>query len=162
MSHIHYYNAILKGVPMCAVQNAVAHLFNQPITSLLIELHWLPGAVHIKSVLRILTYRATSWICSSLLDQACASPMNSVREHRPAKPSVQAWKSRLLSDHVNQWRNDLPSSIRSGRNYLFLPKVLKDPLLRAPSSVTAFKFLLLTLHYFSLVYTPIHFLYIAE
>ena len=59
ISHLDYCNALLTGLPACAVeslqmvQNAAVHLvFNQPkrahVTPLFIELHWLPLAARIK------------------------------------------------------------------------------------------------------------------
>ena len=68
ISHLDYCNALLTGLPACAVkplqmvQNAAAHLvFNQPkrahVTPLFIELHWLPLAAHIKFKSLMLAYK---------------------------------------------------------------------------------------------------------
>src|SRR4029434_10212408 len=76
-SCLDYCHALLTGLPACVVkplqmiQNAAARLvFNQPkrahVTPLLIELHWLPVAAHIKFKSLILAY-SDCLFCSHLL-----------------------------------------------------------------------------------------------
>ena len=78
-----YCNALLTGLPACVVkqlqmiQNAAARLvFNQPkrehVTPLLIELHWLPVAAHIKFKSLMLAYRVIDcWFCAHLPKCSC-------------------------------------------------------------------------------------------
>ena len=84
------YNALLTDLPACVVkplqmiQNAAARLvFNQPkrehVTPLLIELHWLPVAAHIKFKSLMLAYRVIAGSAPTYLNALVRSNVTLTR-----------------------------------------------------------------------------------
>src|SRR4029434_7867671 len=105
------------------IQSATACLvFNQPkrahVTPLLIELHGLPVAAHIKFKSLMLAYRVIAGSAPTYLNalvRANVTPgmLRSSSEHRLAVPSVQVRQSRLFSFVVPRWWNELPNTTRA-------------------------------------------------
>src|SRR4029434_3431955 len=118
-SRLDYCNALLTGLRACVVkplqmfQNAAARLvFNQPkrahVTPLLIELHWLPVAARIKSLMlayRVLDGSAPTYLNALVRANVTPRMLRSSSERRLALPSVQARQSRLFSFVVPRWWN---------------------------------------------------------
>ena len=82
ISRLDYCNALLTGLPACAVkplqmvQNAAACLvINKPLTAhitpLFIELHWLPLAAGIKFKALMLAYKVLNGTAPILLECSC-------------------------------------------------------------------------------------------
>ena len=122
ISRLDYYNALLTGLPACAVkslqmvQNAAARLvFNQPkrahVTPLFIELHWLPLAARIKFKSLMLAYKVlngTSPIYLSALAKAYVTTrsLRLSQDCRLAVPTPCLIQSKLFSCVVSRWWND--------------------------------------------------------
>ena len=137
----------MRGETTQMIQNAAAHLvFNQPkrehVTPLLIELHWLPVAAHIKFKSLMFAYRVIAGSAPTYLNalvRANVTPrmLRSSSERRLALPSVQVRQSRLFSFVVPRWWNELPSTTRAGGVPPYLQEAFEDPTLqRAPPFLT--------------------------
>ncbi len=143
LSRLDYCNALLAGLPASSIkslqliQNAAARLiFNEPkrahVTSLFINLHWLPIAAHIKFKALMFAYRTTSGsapLClNSLLQTYMASrSLRSASERRLTVPPQRGTKSlsQIFSLTVPIWWNDLPNAIRAAESLPIFKKLLK-------------------------------------
>jgi len=123
ISRLDYCNALLTGLPACVVkplqmvQNAAARLvFHQPkrahITTLFVELHWLPLAARIKFKSVMLAYKVLNGTAPIYLN-ALAKTYVTTRSLRSSKvicvavPTPRSRQSRLFSCVVPRWWNDL-------------------------------------------------------
>ncbi|XP_038570659.1 uncharacterized protein LOC119899895, partial [Micropterus salmoides] len=148
ISRIDYCNALLAGLPACAVkplqmvQNAAALLvFDQPkrthVTPLFSHLHWLPVASRIKFKSLMLAYRVTTgsapiYLNSIIQTYVPSHPLRSSNERRLALPSLHTKQSqsRLFSSVTPRWWNELPHAIRAGASLSNFKKLLKTHLFR--------------------------------
>ncbi len=110
LSRLDYCNALLAGLPASSIkplqliQNAAARLiFNEPkrthVTPLLINLHWLPIAAHIKLKALIFAYKTTSgsaplYLNSVLQTYVPSRSLQSASERRIIVPSQRGTKSK--------------------------------------------------------------------
>ncbi len=147
-SRLDYCNALLAGLPASSIkplqliQNAAARLiFNEPkimyVTSLFINLHWLPIAARIKFKALMFAYRTTSGSAPLYLNSLLQTYMPSRSMHSASKlritvPSQRGTKSRsqTFSLTVPIWWNDLPNSIWAAESLSILKKRLKTHLFR--------------------------------
>ncbi len=148
ISRLDYCNALLAGLPACAVkpfqmvQNAAARLvFDLPrrthVTPLLSDLHWLPVASRIKFKSLMLAYRVTTGSAPIYLNsiiQTCvpSRPLRSSNECRLALPSLHTnqSQSQLFSSVTSRCWNELPHAIRPGACVSNFKKLLKTHLFR--------------------------------
>ncbi len=148
-SRLDYCNALLAGLPASSIkplqliENAAARLiFNEPkimyVTSLFINLHWLPIAARIKFKALMFAYRTTSgsaplYLNSLLQTYMPSRSMHSASKRRITVPSQRGTKSlsQTFSLTVPIWWNDLPNSIWAAESLSILKKWLKTHLFRS-------------------------------
>src|SRR4029434_1689615 len=131
-------------------------VFNHPkrahVTPLLIELHWLPVAAIIKSLMlayRVIAGSAPTYLNALVRANVTPRMLRLSSECRLSLPSVQVRQSRLFSFVVPRWCNELPSTTRAGVSLSTFKKLLKTQLFREhlPSSLALR--LVLNLHFSS-------------
>jgi len=146
ISRLDYCNALLTGLPACAVkplqmvQNAAACLvFDQPkrahVTPLFIDLHWLPLGARIKFKSLMLAYKVLNGTVPIYLNALAKAyvttrSLRSSQDCRLAVLTPRLRQSKLFSCVVPRWWNDLPRATRTGASLSIFKKLLKTQLFR--------------------------------